>query len=157
MNVERKVSSIQDTGSVAPIFRLDAGLRHNFKQGVPVHFEIWAVCQTAGSDTADKGHSAKRCKFTITFAPWLGPQILFTDQFRSVRRFSLNFRKSSIIFWQQRAKTSFCFLNWVLLGPCFFSLGDLIGVELTEFIAALSAIQGLGNKPSSLHCAPLKI
>ena len=44
---------MQDTGSVAPIFRLDAGLRHNFKQGVPVHFEIWAVWQTEGSDTAD--------------------------------------------------------------------------------------------------------
>ena len=69
MNVERKVPSILDTGSVALNFRLDAGLRHNFKQGVPVHFEIWAVCQTTGSDTADKGHTAKRCKFTITFAP----------------------------------------------------------------------------------------
>ena len=92
MNGERKVSSMSNTGSVAPTFRLDAGLRHNFKQGVPVHFEIWAVCQTAGSDTADKGHSWKRCKFTITFAPWLGSRILFTDLFRSVPRFSLNFR-----------------------------------------------------------------
>ena len=41
------------TASVAPTFRLDAGLHHNFKQGMPVHFEIWAVGQTAESDTAD--------------------------------------------------------------------------------------------------------
>ena len=93
MNIEKKVPTISGTASVARTFRLDAGLDHNFKQGVPVHFEIWAVGQTAGSDTADKGHSWKRCKFTITFAPWLGSRILFTDLFRSVPRFSLNFRK----------------------------------------------------------------
>ena len=27
--------------------------------------KIWAVCQRAGSDNADKGHTAKRCKFTF--------------------------------------------------------------------------------------------
>ena len=37
-----------DTGSVAPIFRLDAGLHHNFKQGVPVHFEIWSSARQEG-------------------------------------------------------------------------------------------------------------
>ena len=57
MNIEKKVPTISGTASVAPTFRLDAGLHHNFKQGVPVHFEIWAVGQTAGSDTADKGRS----------------------------------------------------------------------------------------------------
>ena len=54
MNIEKKVPTISGTASVAPTLRLDAGLHHNFKQGVPVHFEIWAVGQTAGSDTADR-------------------------------------------------------------------------------------------------------
>ena len=47
MNIEKKVPTISGTASVAPTFRLDAGLHHNFKQGVPVHFEIWAAGQTA--------------------------------------------------------------------------------------------------------------
>ena len=94
MNIEKKVTTISGTASVAQTFRLDAGLYHNFKQGVPVHFDIWAVGQTAESDTADKGHSQELCKITITFAPWLGSRILFTDLlFRSAPRFSLNFRK----------------------------------------------------------------
>ena len=54
MNIEKKVPTISSTASVAQTFRLDAGLDHNFKQGVPVHFEIWAVSQTAGSETADQ-------------------------------------------------------------------------------------------------------
>ena len=90
---ERKAPTKLGTARVAPTFLLDAGLHHNFKQGVPVHFEIWAVGQTAESDTADKGHSEKRCKFIITFAPLLGPRILFTNLFRSVPRFFLNFRQ----------------------------------------------------------------
>ena len=60
MNIEKKAPTNSGTASLAPTFRLDAGLRHNFKQGLPVHFEIWAVGQTAGSDTADKGHPEKR-------------------------------------------------------------------------------------------------
>ena len=90
---EKKAPTKLGTASVAPTF-LDAGLCHNFKQGVPVHFDIWAVGQTAESDTADKGHSQELCKITITFAPWLGSRIFFTDLlFRSAPRFSLNFRK----------------------------------------------------------------
>ena len=45
MNIEKKVPTISGTASVAPTFQLDAGLHHNFKQGVPVHVEIWAVSQ----------------------------------------------------------------------------------------------------------------
>ena len=48
MNIEKKAPTKSGTASVAPTFRLDVGLRHNLKQGVPVHFEIWAVSQTAG-------------------------------------------------------------------------------------------------------------
>ena len=72
MNIEKKVPTISGTASIAQTFQLDEGLHHNFKQGVPVHFEIWAVSQTAVSDTAKKGHSQECFKFTITFAPWLG-------------------------------------------------------------------------------------
>ena len=57
MNIEKKVQPYLALPAVALKFRLDAGLDHNFKQGVPAHFEIWAVGQTAGPDTADKGHS----------------------------------------------------------------------------------------------------
>ena len=93
MDIEKKAPTKSGTTSVALTFSLNASLSHNFKQGVPVHFEIWAAGQTVGSNTADKGHSAKRCKFTITFDLWLGPKILFTDLFWSVPRFPLNFRK----------------------------------------------------------------
>ena len=41
---EKKAQTKLGTASVALTFLLDAGLHHNFKQGVPVQFEIWAVC-----------------------------------------------------------------------------------------------------------------
>ena len=48
MNIENKVPTISGTPSVAQTFRLDAGLHHNFKQGVPVHFEIGQLARQQG-------------------------------------------------------------------------------------------------------------
>ena len=40
MNIEKKVPTISGTIRVAQTFLLDAGLHHNFKQGVLVHFKF---------------------------------------------------------------------------------------------------------------------
>ena len=86
---DKKAPTKLGTASVAQTFRLDAGLHHNFKKGVRVHFEF-------GPSARQQSQTLQMRVITrsvVSLLLLLGSRILFIGLFRSVPRFSLNFRK----------------------------------------------------------------
>ena len=75
MNTEKKAATKSGTASVARTF---GWMLASAIISSKVCLFILKFGPSGRQQAADKGHSEKCCKFTITFAPWLGPQILFT-------------------------------------------------------------------------------